>query len=393
MTTYHDRAVAAIDGAREALCAASSALHANPEVAFAEHASSRLLCDVLARHGIPAERGVGGLETAFRAPIPGMPGGPTVAFLSEYDALPGIGHACGHNLIGVSAVAAGIGAAAAIPDLRGGAVVIGTPAEEGGGGKVLLLKAGVFSGVDAAMMFHPASYTLVERPSLASFRLRIVYHGRPAHAAAAPDQGINALDALIALFVSIGLLRKQLRDDARVHGIVTDGGAAANIIPERAEGVFTVRAVDDEYARELLDRVVGCAEGAAAATGARLELDTKKGYSAMRTNRPMARRFGEHLAALGRPVDPTPSRFRMGSTDHGDISQVIPAIHPYVAITDDPIAAHTIAFRDAAITPRALDAMITAGKAMALLAIDLLADPAFFADARAAFAEPATARS
>jgi len=393
MTALHERAIAAIDAAREDLEATSRSLHENPEVAFEEHASAGLLCALLARRGISAERSVGGLETAFRAELAGRSGGPTIAFLSEYDALPGLGHACGHNLIGVSAIAAAIGLSAAMPDLSGRGLVIGTPAEEGGGGKILLLEAGVFDGVDAAMMFHPASYTLVERPSLASFRLRVRYHGRPAHAAAAPDEGINALDALVAMFVSVGLLRQQIRDDARVHGIITNGGAAANIIPELTEGVFTIRAADDEYARALLDRVVGCAQGAASATGARLEMETKQGYSAMRNNGPMATRFGQHLAALGMPPDPPPSRYRMGSTDHGNVSQIIPAIHPYVSISDRQIAAHTVEFREAAITRQGFDAMHAAAKAMALLAIDLLSDGQLFDAARAAFANGANAAS
>jgi amidohydrolase len=379
------RVVGAIDAARGELIETSRRLHANPEVAFAEHNSAALLCGLLKRHGFAVRLGVGGLETAFRAEVRGRGSGPTVAVLCEYDALPEIGHACGHNLIGTAGVAAGIGLAAVVDEVPGRVLVIGTPAEEGGGGKKILLEAGVFADVDAAMMFHPASYTLPERPSLASWRLRVTYRGRAAHAAAAPEEGVNALDALIQLFVAIGLLRQQLRQDARVHGIVTYGGAAPNIIPERAEASFSVRAADDEYAAECLARVVACAEGAAKATGARLEFETEEGYAAMRSNAPLARRFARHLQSLGLPIDPTPERSRMGSTDMGDVSQALPVIHPYVSISPAPISGHTVEFRQAATSELGQERMITAAKALALTSLDVLADQEFFAEVRAAF--------
>lgn len=383
------RVVMAIEGARDELIETSRALHANPEIAFAEHKSAALLCGLLERHGLAVRRGVGGLETAFRAEMAGRSDGPAVAFLCEYDALPEMGHACGHNLIGTAGAAAGIGLAAVMRDVPGRLLVIGTPAEEGGGGKKILLEAGVFADVDAAMMFHPASYTLPERPSLASWRLRATYHGRAAHAAAAPEEGINALDALIQLFVAIGLLRQQLRDDARIHGIVTYGGAAPNIIPDRAEGSFSVRAADGDYAAECLSKVIACAEGAARATGARLEVETKEGYAAMRSNAPLARRFAEHLGSLGVPIDSRPQRMRMGSTDMGDVSQTLPAIHPYVSISPDPITGHTVEFRRAAISDLGQDRMIAAAKAMALTALDVLVDRELFSEVRAAFGDHA----
>ncbi|MDR5697201.1 MAG: M20 family metallopeptidase [Armatimonadota bacterium] len=389
MDDLGQRVVAAIDAARDELIETSRTLHANPEVAFAEHNSAALLCALLERHGYSVRRGVGGLPTAFRAELPERRAGPTVAFLCEYDALPEIGHACGHNLIAAAGVGAGIGIAAVAAELPGRVLVIGTPAEEGGSGKKILLEAGVFADVDAAMMFHPASYTLPERPSLASWRLRVAYHGRASHAAAAPEEGVNALDALIQLFVSIGLLRQQLRDDARIHGIVTYGGAAPNVIPDRAEASFSVRAADDGYASECLSRVIACAEGAARATGARLETEAQKGYAAMRSNGPLAGRFAEHLASLGVPIDPAPQRVRMGSTDMGDVSQALPAIHPYVSISTDAIGGHTVEFREAAISDLGQERMIAAAKAMALTAADVLTDRAFFAEVRRAYTDGA----
>lgn len=345
-------------------------------MAFQEVQSSRWLVETLRQHGFSADLGIADLPTAFRAEVTGRGAGPLLAFLAEYDALPEIGHACGHNLICTGAIGAGIGLAAAMPSLPGTVVVLGTPAEEGGGGKVLMLQRGAFAGIDAAMMFHPASYTLPMRPSLASYRLRVRFLGRAAHAASAPEEGINALDALIQMFVSVGLLRQQLRDDVRIHGIVTYGGAAVNIIPDRAEAKFSVRATDRETASQALERVVTCGRAAAEATGATLEFTSEKGYDAMRSNAPLAGAFGRQLEALDWAVDPLPAKPRMGSTDMGDVSHAIPAIHPYVKIVDNA-AGHTVEFREAALSDRGMEAMLVAAKAMALTGLDYLTDPDF----------------
>jgi len=375
----------AIDAAAPGLIDLARRIHANPEVGFQEAQAARWLSDLLERGGFAVQRGIADLPTAFRAEVQGRGAGPAVAFLAEYDALPELGHACGHNLIGTAAVGAGLGLAAVADRLPGRVVVLGTPAEEGGGGKVLLLQRGAFAGIDAALMFHPASYTLAARPSLASWRLKVKFLGKAAHAAAAPHEGINALDALVQMFVNIGLLRQQLREDARVHGIITYGGAAPNIIPDRAEATFTVRAVDREYASQVLDKVVNCGRAAATATGATFEFETRKGYDAMKPNRPLAEAFARHLESLGWPVDPPPERNQMGSTDMGDVSQRIPAIHPYLRIGTN-IAGHTIAFREAALTEQGFAAMLAAAKAMALTGLDVLTRPEFLEEVRADFA-------
>ncbi|HXF82839.1 MAG TPA: M20 family metallopeptidase [bacterium] len=380
-----DEITAAIDAAAPDLIALARRIHATPEVAFQEVQAAQWLSGMLEDRGFRVQRGIADLPTAFRADVGGSRPGPGVAFLAEYDALPGIGHACGHNLICTAALGAGIGLAQLRERIPGTIVVLGTPAEEGGGGKVLMLERGAFRGIDAAMMFHPASYTLTDRPSLASWRLKVTFHGRAAHAAAAPDEGINALDALVQMFVNIGLLRQQLREDVRVHGIITDGGAAPNIIPDRSEALFSVRAADGEHARQVLERVLNCARAAATATGATVSLETQKGYEAIKPNRPLARAFARHLEALGWPLDPPPERNRMGSTDMGDVSQRIPAIHPYLRIGSD-IAGHTVEFRTAALSEQGLAAMITAAKAMALTGLDVLTDPAFLEEVRADFA-------
>lgn len=381
----HARVLSAIDTASGELIELARRIHATPELGFQERQASAWLSEALERHGFRVERGVAGLETAFRAEVNGMSERPAVAILAEYDALPEIGHACGHNLISTAAIGAGIGLAAVREHLPGRALVLGTPAEEGGGGKVIMLERGAFEGVDAAMMFHPAGYTLAGRPSLASHRLSLKFLGKPAHAAAAPHEGINALDALVQTFASIGLLRQQVRDDARVHGIITYGGAAPNIIPDRAEAVFTVRATDNAYALELLHRVIHCAQGAALATGATLEHSFRKGYDAIKLNRTLAEAFARHLEALGWSQDTPPERPRMGSTDMGDVSQVMPAIHPYVSIGPKDLPGHTVEFREAALSERGLAAMLAAAKAMALTAYDVLTQPDLLVEARREF--------
>ncbi len=389
-----DKIVAAIDAAAGELTDLSRRIHATPEIAFQERQASAWLSDTLQRHGFRVQRGVADLETAFRAEIQGKGTSPTVAILAEYDALPEIGHACGHNLISTAAIAAGIGLAAVREHLAGRVLVLGTPAEEGGGGKVIMLERGAFTGVDAAMMFHPAGYTLSERPSLASYRLSLKFLGKPAHAAAKPDEGINALDAMVQTFSAIGLLRQQLRDDARVHGIITYGGAAPNIIPDRAEAVFTCRATDSGYAKKVLDRVVACAEGAATATGSKLEYAVRKGYDAIKPNHTLAAAFSRHLEALGWPQDTAPDRPRMGSTDMGDVSQALPSIHPYVSIGPKNLGGHTVEFREAALSEKGFAAMFNAAKAMALTTYDLLTQPDLIARVRRDFGEaPAVAAS
>jgi len=383
----HEQILAAIDAASGELVALARRIHATPEIGFQEHQAAAWLTETLARYGYKVEHGIADLETAFRAEIRGAHARPAVAILAEYDALPEIGHACGHNLISTAAVGAGIGLAAVREQLGGRAVILGTPAEEGGGGKVIMLQKGAFEGLDAAMMFHPAGYTLTNRGSLASFRLSVKFLGKAAHAAAAPYEGINALDAMIQTFNAIGLLRQQTREDARIHGIITYGGAAPNIIPDRAEAVFTVRAADSAYALDLLHRVIHCAEGAAMATGATLEHTVRKGYDAMRPNRAMGERFARHLERLGYAQDAPPDRPRMGSTDMGDVSQAVPSIHPYVAIGPKDLAGHSVEFREAALSERGMQAMLAAAKAMALTAYDLLTEPEFLGEVRREFEE------
>ncbi len=382
-------AIGAIDRLRDDLVELSLALHRDPETAYQEHRSAERIAAFLERSGFAVERGYGRLATSYRGSASGRTAGPTVAILAEYDALPDIGHACGHNLIALMGTAAAIGVRAVLDGLPGKVVAIGTPAEEGGGGKVALVRAGGFADVDVAMMVHPSSRTLSHRTSLASNRVDVEFFGRAAHAAAQPDRGINALDGVIQTFNNVNALRQQLKPEARVHGIITSGGSAANVIPEYAMAKFSVRALDPRYQREVLERFKACVEGAAVATGTRVKItvDENSGYENMAPSLPLAERWATHMRSLGQSVAATLEDERMGSTDMGNVSQLLPSIHPYVAIAPEGTPGHSTAFRDAAATPEAHESALAAAKAMALTTIDLLTEPALLEAARAEFEE------
>lgn len=371
------------------LDALSCRIHTHPELGFMEVQASAWLAEYLERHGYAVEREAGGVATAFRAML-GAGDGPTVAFLAEYDALPGIGHGCGHNLIAAAAAGAGAILTAVVgPKGPGRIQVIGTPAEEGGGGKVALLDAGVFRGVDAALMIHPSSRTRIYDDFLGRLKLTVEFFGKPAHAAAFPDEGVNALDAMVLHLQGVSAMRQQLRPDARVHGIVTHGGDAPNIIPAHTAGVFYVRALRQEYLTEVVRRFEACAEGAAQATGCRVKITPEAFlYDPMRPNRTLSERFRAHLAAAGVEEDPPPARPALASSDVGNVSQALPTIHPWVGILppgQPDIPLHTPEFRDAATTEFAHGRMRAAACALALTALDALTDPPCLRAAREEF--------
>ena len=382
------RVIDEVEARREELIRVADTLFANPEIAFEEFESAALLSGVLEENGFAVERGVAGLETAFVATLRGRADTPRVAFLAEYDALPELGHACGHNLIGTAALGAGLAMKAVLPELEGTIQVIGTPAEERGGGKVILVQGGVFERVDAAMMVHPSGRNMTRRKSLTSHKIGIEFFGRAAHAAAWPDAGINALDAVIQTFNGINALRQHLRDDARIHGIITHGGRVTNIVPDYAAAQFGVRAADVGYAEQIIEKIRACAEGAARATGARLEFETQEAYYAnMMPNPKLADLMDANMVALGIEVRlPLPNE-RMGSSDMGNVSQTVPALHPYIAIGPEDLAGHTVEFREAAGSLAGHEGMIKAAKAMAMTAVDLLAAPANLAEVKRAFQE------
>jgi amidohydrolase len=370
------RVQAYIDEIADQLLAISHTLHANPEVAFQEHKSMALLADTAAAHGFAVERGVAGLETAFVATAPGAAGpGPTIAFIAEYDALPGLGHACGHNIIAASATGAALAMQAVRDQIPGIVKLIGTPAEERGGGKVIMVERGVFEGVDAAMMVHPGTKAMTTRGTLASNKLEFEFFGKAAHAAAAPDFGVNALDACIQTFNNINALRQHLAPDVRIAGIITHGGEAANIVPAYAAASFSVRAATSEYSFETLEKVIRCAEAGALAAGATMTYKHLSHYANRVANPTMARLFGENLERLGVGVhEPRPDE-RMGSSDMGNVSQFVPAIHPYIPIADPGVGGHTPEFREAAASERGDQGLIQAAKAMAMTAVELFTLP------------------
>lgn len=356
----------------------SNRIHANPEIRFEEHRAVAWISELLTGEGHEVVCPYMGLQTAFLAVADSKRPGPTVAILAEYDALPEIGHACGHNLIAASAVGAFLGVAAALATdcgLSGRVLIMGTPAEEGGGGKLDLIKAGAFKGIDAAMMFHPSSKTVVQETSLAINEVTVEFFGKAAHASGSPHLGINALDAVIQTFNGINALRQHIRDGSRIHGIITDGGAQPNIVPEHAAAEFYVRSSSDSYKDSLVEKLRNCAQGAALATGARLQFTINScGYRAMVPNKAIGAIFAEHLESLGEKVGPPTGR--LGSTDMGDVSQEVPSIHPYIAICGEDVAGHSREFLEASRSPRGVEVMLEAAKAMGMTAAAILANPA-----------------
>lgn len=359
-----------IEEAHDSLIELSHALHADPEIAFQEVRASASVADQLDAAGFTVTRGLGGLPTA----VSGVFGsGPLhVAIVAEYDALPGVGHACGHNIICAAAMGAALGLAAVAGELGLKVSLIGTPAEEGGGGKITLLEEGAFAGVHAAMMVHPAPLDTLDPLILAAQTLEIAYTGREAHAAGAPELGINAADAFVVAQVGIGLLRQHLPPLTRVHGIVDKGGEAPNIVPAHTSGRFMVRARTTDELEALRDRVVACFEAGATATGARLEVRPRVRYAHMEQDAEILERYRLNAEALGRRFYPfAESGLGPVSTDMGDVSLALPSIHPMIGIDSLPAVNHQPEFTDAAASPAGDRAVIDGALAMAWTAIDL----------------------
>jgi amidohydrolase len=366
------------------LLATSRVLHSNPELAYEEHKAAEHLAAVLERHGFTVTRGAADLPTAFIGRSGS--GNPRIAFLAEYDALPGIGHACGHNLIGTASLGAALAAKAILGGVPGEILLVGCPAEEKGGGKIDLAKAGMFTGVDAAMLFHPSNRTEIVKLALGMREMTVEYFGKASHAAASPEQGINALDAVVLAYTGIGALRQQVRSDARIHGIITDGGRAPNIIPEYAAARFYVRALDLPYLGELYRRVIACVEAAAQATGCRVKITSaSKDYHPYKPVYALAELFQRNLERLGESVDQGPVDRELGSTDVGNVSQLVPTIQPMIEISPREVTCHMAAFAEAAVSDAGHRAMLSAAKAMAMTAVDLLAEPATLARVAAEF--------
>ncbi|MBI5454670.1 MAG: M20 family metallopeptidase [Deltaproteobacteria bacterium] len=353
----------------------SDSIFRNPELGLKEYKTSSAMQGLLKDAGFSVEAGIAGMETAFRATLGS--GRPSIALLAEMDALPGIGHGCGHNIAGMASIGAAISLSPVLKKHlkdKGSLVVLGTPAEELGKGKIEMVKHGVFSDIDAAMMVHGSSKRTVVKHFLGLVRLNFVFFGRSSHASAYPEEGINALDAVIQTFNAISALRQQLRGDVRVHGIITDGGRAPNIIPERSEASFYVRAKDLEELASAKERVLNCAKGAAIATGCTLEAKEVGDLNApMKLNDAFASVYRDSLAFLGLSEDLSPIEKNVGSSDVGNVSQVAPTIHPHVPIRDG-INIHTREFAEATVTPDGHRSLMEGVKALGLTAIDLLFD-------------------
>ena len=374
-----DKSKARIDREVESLAdelfAVSDFLLANPEIAYQEFKACDHLSHVLAQNGFKVEKGIGKVETSFLArPDDCRPSRPAVALLAEYDALPKIGHGCGHNLI----AAASLGAAMALRRIlgaeAGGLVLVGTPAEEGGGGKVRLAEAGVFEEMDAAMMFHPGSTNIPGKGMLGRIKFKMEFFGRTAHASGSPDRGINALDALVLAYNGINAYRQHLRPDGRIHGIITHGGDAPNIIPDYAAGLFYVRAGSRKYRDELLERVKNCCKGAALATGAEFKIEIDHPVlDPVKRNPSLEAIVKNNMTALGITVDEDDGR--RGSSDMGNLSHYLPATHPYLAIVEPEIPGHSTEFRDATTSSRGRQTLLNAAKMLAMTAWDFLSSP------------------
>lgn len=371
-------------------------MYHNPELGRQEHQAADKLTEVLGEYGATITRGIAGMPSAFVADLPGATTGATVGIIAEYDALPEVGHGCGHNIIATAALGAAMGLARIGAQLPGRVKILGTPAEESAvpnaGGKIHMIRDGYFRDLDAAIMIHPMTEDRLDYDSsLVAKGLELSFHGKSAHAAANPHDGVNALDALIVLFSSVGLLRQQIRTDARIHGIITHGGTAPNVIPSYTAARFRIRAADIAYANELFERVIACAHAGATASGCRLEWhEYMPAYLNMVPNRALGEVFSQNLESIGRQVRKPVSRIGAGSTDLGNVSHHVPAICAYLEICDTSASWHSTAVADATITPKGHRAIVDGAVSMAFTAIDLLLDEGALAAARQEF--EATAR-
>ncbi|MED3881660.1 M20 family metallopeptidase [Priestia megaterium] len=349
----------------------------NPELGHEEFKACKALTDVLKEQGFTVEIGTCDLPTAFTAVYDSQKPGPSIGFMAEYDALPDLGHACGHNLIGTMSIAAGIGLSKAVAETGGKVYVYGTPAEETRGGKVTMAEQGIFNHLDVAMMVHPYYCHQKSGRSLAMDAIQFEFFGKSAHAAAAPHEGINALDGVLQTFNSINALRQHVKPDVRIHGVITEGGKAANVVPDYAVAQFYVRASTRSYVDEVTEKVKACANGAALATGTKLKISNYEfSYDDMQTNQTLSDVYTNNLISLGVSEQSiTEDQGDHGSLDMGNVSQVVPAIHPYIQICDDYFVCHTHEFREAALSEQGREAMILGAQTMALTGYDVLTNP------------------
>ena len=373
-----ERIIESVDKNKDRYIEISHAIHSNPEVGNQEFYASKLLVEELENHGFSVETNIAGHETGFIATKKSSKEGATIGYLAEYDALPGLGHGCGHNIIGASSVAAAIALGEVIEECGGVVKVFGTPAEEGGengSAKGSFVKAGVFEGVDAAMMVHPSSYTQKTGKSLAVAPIDFEFFGKPAHASGCPEEGINALDAMLLFYSGINALRQQVTTDVRIHGVILNGGEAPNIIPDYTRARFYLRAATRENLEVIIHKVINIAQGSAISTGC----TTKHTYiqnivENLVPNEPLDDLFATCVEELGEKIE-TEVNKGAGSTDTGNVSHVVPTIHPTISICEVETPAHTVEFRAAACSPKGDKGLILAAKALALTGLKVIENP------------------
>ncbi len=378
-----ERLAAEIDRRADALVDVSRRIHARPELNYEEHFAHDLLAGELEDAGLDVTRSARGVGTAFEARAGGGDG-PTVAVVCEYDALPGIGHGCGHNVIAAAGLGAGRAAAALADELGGRLVVVGSPAEEGGGGKVRLLDGGAFAGIDAALMIHPADADLMAMDVVALQQVHVSYTGEAAHAAAFPHRGRNALDAAVLGYMGVAALRQHIEPGERLHGIITDGGDKPNIVPAFARTEWIVRSPTVAGLDLLKARFLACLQGGAEAAGCEMAVEwIDPVYADMVDNRAIGERYRANAEALGRIVRaPSPAARVVGSTDMGNVSYAVPSIHPMIRVAPPGVPIHTPAFAGFAGGPEGDIAVIDGAKALAWTVADLWLDEGLLARAQ-----------
>jgi len=381
-----ERLCAEVDRRAEVIVGVSRNLHAHPELGFAETHAHGVLAAALESEGLAVQRSAYGLETAFAAEVGER--GPTVAVVCEYDALPGIGHACGHNIIAAAGLGAGLATAVLATEAGGRVRVLGTPAEEGGGGKVFMLDAGAFEGCDAALMVHPAQADLLRMDGIAVRQVVANYRGAAAHAAAAPHEGRNALDAAVLGYVGVAALRQHIRTDERIHGVFTDGGGKPNIVPATAATHWYVRAADMTRLSQLADRVAACLVAGAQASGCDVDLEwPEPAFADLVSNPVLETLYRDNARRVGRnPLEPTADLRVTGSTDMGNVSHAVPSIHPMIAVSPPEVVIHTPAFADCAGGPDGDQAAIDGAKALAMTVADVWLGDGVVDEVRRSFA-------
>ncbi|MBB2478988.1 M20 family metallopeptidase [Bacillus sp. APMAM] len=369
----------------------SDYLYHHPELGDQEYNSMKLLVEFLEEHDFTVETGIVGRPTAFKAVYDSKKPGPTIAYLSEYDALPGIGHGCGHNMIGTMGAGAGVLLSKVLDEIGGRVVVLGTPAEETNGAKVPMAEQGIFEDIDAAMILHPSDESYESGESLAMDAIQFDFRGKSSHAAASPEKGINALDAAIQLFNGINALRQHVTSDVRIHGIIKEGGLAANIVPDKAVAQFYVRAKDRNNLNEVVKKVKNIAKGAALMTGAQINIDNYElSYDNMVTNQTLSNLFTNNLLSTG-IAEIKKSKESYGSIDMGNVSHVVPAIHPYIGLDSPGLTAHTQEFADTTITENSHNILAKGALALAQTGYDLITNKEVFEKMKEEFYEKVNA--